>query len=157
MLSPDCQVRSKMRLAWLKEVPCAPLGWLTFRLSSIWNFREQLKVQIYSNYPVLPYSTGLAPVKHIQAHGCRSVSLWWRIPFTNVSEWRLILHQCFSSENDPSPKICGRSFTKDWWRIHYQRLIKDPPPTFWAYEVGKWFVRKGRNIYMVGRYTLNQM
>ena len=45
-----------MRLAWLKEVPFALLGWLIFRLSSIWNFHEQLKVKIYSNYPALPYS-----------------------------------------------------------------------------------------------------
>ena len=44
-----------MRLAWLKEVPFTLMGWLIFRLSSIWNFQEQLKVKIYSNYPALPY------------------------------------------------------------------------------------------------------
>ena len=42
-----------------------------------------------------------------RTHGCRSVSLCWRIPFTNVWEWSLILHQSFSSKNDPSLKICG--------------------------------------------------
>ena len=42
---PGLQSSLKMRLAWLKEVPCALFGWLTFRLSSIWNFREQLKVK----------------------------------------------------------------------------------------------------------------
>ena len=55
-LSLDCQVPSKMQLAWQKEVPFALLGWLNFRLSSIWHFREQLNVKIYSNYPALPYS-----------------------------------------------------------------------------------------------------
>ena len=33
-----------------------------------------------------------------------------------------ILHQCFSSENDPPPKISGRSFTKT--------LVKDSSPIF---------------------------
>ena len=75
-------------------------------------------------------------------HGCRSVSLWWRIPFTNVSEWWQILHQCFSSENDPSPIICGRSFTKHWWRILHQ--------PFCYTKSEKCVLSKGWNIYMVG-------
>ena len=44
-----------MRLTWLKEVSIALLEWGILRLLLIWQFHEQLKRKIYSNYPALPY------------------------------------------------------------------------------------------------------
>ena len=62
-----------MRLGWLKEVPFALLGWLNFRLSSIKNFREQLNVKIYSNYPALPYwNSGGRPPLIFRLRGTRA-------------------------------------------------------------------------------------
>ena len=34
--------------------------------------------------------------EQLSCQGCRSVSLWWRAPFTNISDWWRILHQSWA-------------------------------------------------------------